>query len=1050
MEMQAGRRRELALLICLALSLGGCGGGGSNSAVKASLPPGPSQTLPPSPTPTPTPSPATPSPSTPVPTPPIDAQLSLTNTYAAQKQGYIGTGVTIGVVDSGIMSSNPAVAGRVSQELIYVDPSTNNTKVDDIVGHGTWVSQVAAGTSFAQFPGGIAPGATLVSARIIDDKAPDDNGSTPPSTVTANDATFFGQVNSDLINAGVKVMNNSWGGITWDTTNTSLNAAFDAAYTPFVVNHGGLVVFAAGNDSQANPSTIATLPTVAKDSSLEKGWLVAVALNSNSPTQLESYSNKCGIAMNYCLAAPGDVIVLDKNTTSSTANPTYYIVEGTSFAAPIVSGAAALVWQAYPYFSNDLVRQTLLGTATPLGGTQPNPTFGYGALNVGAAVNGPQQFNWGDVEVGFTGTSSWNNPISGSGGLIMDGPGTLNLTQASTYLGSTTVKGGTLNAVSLLSGSNSTVTVNNGTLNAGSVFSGSAVVNGGSLNATASLGVDTSIEVNGGSLNSPQVTANLTTVNGGTLNTTSLVSMNTNASVSSINVGPAGTLAFNGGSGSLIPIISGSVTNQGTLVVGGANLNMTGNYTQNGGRLAVPLGSALQVTGSVTLQNSPQLYVYGADSGYTANSHTVVLSANQGFTGTFNPTVGTPSSVTLQATIGYDTNSDAYLNVQQVNLTKITGLPYSPATYAAALQVQSAFNAINNTLKGGSNAQPLPSSFVSAAGSIQQSQSTAVLQKSLDSLSGQMYATSAAMTFEAIDADTRALSDRFDSLLDNPQAMQRENKFQGWSQNLGYQGSFSRSGYDSLAFQLNGSMVGGDRMLGNGAVLGYAISHSQGLGNLQQSADQGFSRALEGMVYGGIVHGNWYTMGRFGVGSDWQNTRRELLLGSQYAGVGSFSNGRYQVAYSESGYRFNAGKWKFTPYADLEYANVERDGFNELGGAGFGLNSSSQNVQRWQAGIGMRGSRQWQMPDGSSLSLQARFQWQDAFSMHGVIPTASFAALQQFMPINGIGLSRYGSIAGVSLNWRFSARSQLSVGADQYNAQRAHATMGSLNYSLRF
>ena len=406
--------------------------------------------------------------------------------------------------------------------------------------------------------------------------------------------------------------------------------------------------------------------------------------------------------------------------------------------------------------------------------------------------------------------------------------------------------------------------------------------------------------------------------------------------------------------------------------------------------------------------------------------------------------------MTLQATIGYDTNSDAYLNVQQVNLTKITGLPYSPATYAAALQVQSAFNAINNTLKGGSNAQPLPSSFVSAAGSIQQSQSTAVLQKSLDSLSGQMYATSAAMTFEAIDADTRALSDRFDSLLDNPQAMQRENKFQGWSQNLGYQGSFSRSGYDSLAFQLNGSMVGGDRMLGNGAVLGYAISHSQGLGNLQQSADQGFSRALEGMVYGGIVHGNWYTMGRFGVGSDWQNTRRELLLGSQYAGVGSFSNGRYQVAYSESGYRFNAGKWKFTPYADLEYANVERDGFNELGGAGFGLNSSSQNVQRWQAGIGMRGSRQWQMPDGSSLSLQARFQWQDAFSMHGVIPTASFAALQQFMPINGIGLSRYGSIAGVSLNWRFSARSQLSVGADQYNAQRAHATMGSLNYSLRF
>jgi uncharacterized protein with beta-barrel porin domain len=403
----------------------------------------------------------------------------------------------------------------------------------------------------------------------------------------------------------------------------------------------------------------------------------------------------------------------------------------------------------------------------------------------------------------------------------------------------------------------------------------------------------------------------------------------------------------------------------------------------------------------------------------------------------------------LHATIGYDLN-DAYLNVTQVNLQAITGLPYSAATYAAAGRVQNAFNTINGVLSGGASAQPLPSSFVSGAASIQQSQTIAELQKSLNSLSGQMYATSAAMTFEAIDADTRALSDRFDSLLDHPQALERSSKFQGWSQNLGYQGSFSRGGYDNVGFQLNGSLVGGDRTFGNGAVLGYAISHSQGLGNLQQSADQGFSRALEGMVYGGIVHGNWYTMGRFGVGSDWQNTRRELLLGNQYAGVGSFSNGRYQVAYSESGYRFSAGAWKFTPYTDLEYANVERDGFNELGGAGFGLSSGAQTIQRWQAGVGLRGSRHWQLPNGSSLSLQGRFQWQDAFAMHGVMPSASFTALQQFMPINGIGLSRYGSIAGVSLNWRFSARSQLSLGADQYNAQRAHATMGTMNYSMRF
>jgi autotransporter-associated beta strand protein len=963
--MQALRRRELALLVGLAVSLSGCGGGGGNSNVRGAAP------APSAPSSTPTPSPApSPSPSSNVPTPPTDAQLSLTNAYAAQRQGYNGAGVTIGVVDSGIMRSNPAVAGRVSQELIYVDPKQNNINVDDVVGHGTWVSEIAAGSSFAQFPGGIASGANLVSARIIADSAPDDNGSTPPAQVTTSDATFFGQLGGDLINAGVKVMNNSWGGITWDTTNASLNAAFDNAYVPFVEQHNGLVVFAAGNDSQANPSTIAALPYYVRntDPNLQKGWLVAVALNSNNPTQLDSYSNQCGVAMNFCLAAPGDVIVLDKNTTSSTTNPNYYIVEGTSFAAPIVSGAAALVWQAYPYFTNDLVRQTLLGTATPIG-AQPNPTFGYGVLNIGAAVNGPQQFNWGNVEVGFNGTSSWNNPISGTGGLIFDGPGMLTLSQPSTYTGGTTINSGILNAVSLASGA--------------------TIASGAQLLITGNYSI-----------------------------------------------------------ASKTPLITGNVSNQGVLVVGTtSNLVMQGNYAQPSGELAVSLGTSLQVTGSATLGSGSSLYVYGANQGYVANSKTTVLSATNGLTGTFTYLTWSPS-VTLSASLFYDAN-DAYLNVQQITLTKAAGSPYGSAAYSGAVRTQSAFNTINSVMSG-SNAQPLPSSFVSGAAAIQQSQSTAALQQSLNSLSGQMYAASAAMTFEAIDADTRALSDRFDSLLDNPQALQRENKFQNWSQNLNHQGSFSRSGYDSLGFQLNGSMVGGDRMLGNGAVMGYAISHSQGLGNLQQSADQGFSRALEGMLYGGIVRGNWYAMGRVGVGNDWQNTRRELLLGNQYAGVGSVSRGSYDVAYSESGYRFNAGKWKFTPFANLQYAYVQRDGFNELGGDGFGLNSSSQTIQRWQAGLGLRGSREWKLPDGSSLSLQGHFMWQDAFAMRGVVPTASFAALQQFMPINGIGLSRYGNVAGVSLDWRFSARSQLSFGADQYTAQREHATMGTVNYSLVF
>ncbi|HET6907397.1 MAG TPA: S8 family serine peptidase, partial [Rhodanobacteraceae bacterium] len=707
-RIQGGGRNGIVAL--LLLSLGACGGGGGNSNVR------PSSTPPPPPPPPPS-----------TPQPPLDAQLAITNTYTAHNAGYTGKGVTIGVVDSGIMRSNPTVAGRVLQELIYVDPTQNNTSVDDVVGHGTWVSEIAAGTSFGQFAGGIAPGANLVSARIISDNAPDDNGSTPPATVTVSDAQFFQQVNNDLISAGVKVMNNSWGGITWDTTNASVNQAFDAAYSPFVNQNGGLVVFAAGNDSQANPSTIAALPSVAPD--LEKGWLVAVAVNSNAPTQLESYSNKCGIAMKYCLAAPGDVIVLDKNATASTTNPSYYIVEGTSFAAPQVSGAAALVWQAYPYFNNDLVRQTLLGTADPLGGSQPNPTFGYGELDVGRAVNGPARFDWGDVTVGFSGTSNWNNPISGAGGLIMQGPGTLKLTQPSSYSGLTQVQGGTLSAVSLASGA---------------------------------------------------------------------------------TIGAQGTL--------IAPNIGGNVTNSGVMQVGTSDTRIGGNYVQSGGRLSVSLGSALRVAGTATLSGG-DLYVYQANQGYVANSHTDVLTANGGLTGTFSA-LDTASSVLLVATLNYDAN-DAWLNVQQVSVTAVPAMAYTAASSSAAVRVQGAFDRITGQLAT-TGATSIDPGFIAGAGALQRTGTLDVLQQSLESLSGQLHAASAALAFQAMDVRNQAMSQRFDALGDGASG--------AWTRRIGGQGQLAQGGYSTIAYQMDGSMVGDDHRFGPHFVTGYALGQSGELG----------------------------------------------------------------------------------------------------------------------------------------------------------------------------------------------------------------------------
>ncbi len=428
------------LVTAMAAVLGACGGGGGGNNVRVDPPP-----VSPPPTTPPTTPPVTPvKPQQPA----FDAHLTITQAGAARTAGLDGTGVRIGVVDSGVMRNHPTLAGRVLANYTYIDPRTNNVNVDDVVGHGTAVAELAAGKALGSWPGGIAPGAQLVSARIIADQRPSDDGSGSGNEV--NGALGLDQVHQDLISQGVKVMNNSWGGLYW--TNPAATAPIAQEYRPFIIANGGLVVFATGNESKPNPSSMAALPSQAGPggtlpaADLERGWLSVTAVDSTDPSKLASYANACGVAARYCLAAPGAAVYVDPAHTAG-GTPSYLWNYGTSFAAPLVSGAAALVWQKYPYFSNDLVRQTLLGTATDLGASGVDSTFGYGLLNIAKAINGPGRFDWGDITVNVNQAglnSVWSNNIAGSGGLIKQGVGALGLSGTNTYSGATRIEQGTL------------------------------------------------------------------------------------------------------------------------------------------------------------------------------------------------------------------------------------------------------------------------------------------------------------------------------------------------------------------------------------------------------------------------------------------------------------------------------------------------------------------------------------------------------------------------------------------------------------------------------
>lgn len=489
MKQFASGRTALAGALAIALSACSGGSGGENVRVNG---PGSGGGVT-----TPGPPPVTPpvTPGTGGKAPAIDAHLALIN--AKDRQGLTGKGVTIGIVDSGVNRAHPTLTGRVVASYSYVDPAANDLAKDDVVGHGTTVASLAAGNAAGSWPGGVAPGAQIVSARIIADKAPVDDGTGAGNEVDGE--LGLAAVHQDLIANGVKIMNNSWGGLYW--TNPAATAAIANEYRPFILANNGLVVFATGNESQSDPSDMAALPsqpgpngtTPAAD--LERGWLAVTAVNSNAPEELSSYANACGVAARYCLAAPGEAVFIDPQSTGSTSS--LYYGGGTSYAAPLVSGAAALVWEKYPYFTNDMVRQTLLGTATDLGSEGVDATFGHGLLNVAKALNGPGRFDWGDAVVTVPRAplnSVWSNNISGTGGLVKLGAGALVLTGQNTYTGQTRIMQGTL---SLFGGASltSNVNVDGGDLlfRAGTTRITGNVMNNGGVNLLEA-GVNASIE----------------------------------------------------------------------------------------------------------------------------------------------------------------------------------------------------------------------------------------------------------------------------------------------------------------------------------------------------------------------------------------------------------------------------------------------------------------------------------------------------------------------------------------------------------------------------
>ena len=901
--------------------------------------------------------------------PSINRHLSLTNAAGALGAGLKGQGVTIGFLDSGVNRSHPTLSGRVTQSFINIctrPECGNDLSVDDKVGHGTVVASLAAGRPASgiysggqtgNWGGGIAQNANVVSSRIISDAPPVDDGSGEGNEIHAGEGLGedFVFLHKQLADAGAKIINNSWGGLYWSDPALSLELA--TAYKDFTVNRGGLIVFANGNSGDdprfaADPSDNAALPTLANDAVLEKGWLTVGALDPANPTQLTSYSQRCGIAMNYCLVAPGNVVFIDPDATSA-ATSGLYQGGGTSYAAPLVSGAAAVVWSAFPYFSNDQVRQAILGGARDLGAAGVDAVFGWGLLDVSKAANGPSNFAWGDFSVAFSGNSVWRNPIIGSGGLIKGGSGILTLAEAASFTGATRVDAGGLD---IRKGLRSDLTIANGaTVWASGAFGG--------------------------------------------------------------NVGNSGRF-FNGAS---------------------TPASIAGNFSQAAnGNLGVWLGSRLQVTGTATLAG--QMSILGVKSGYTTTAKETLLNAAGGVSGTFSVLKAAPN-VFLDASLSYDPNN-VFLDINRINVANaIAGMSLSTITQVSAQRVESAMTAIDGQL-GGIAPAGIGSAFIEAAGALQQSSSIANADVSLRSLSGELHAASTAMTFDAIDAGRRALNARVDALAHAPSAAG------GWYRDLSSSGTLAQSGYDSVGIDASGEMIGNDWRIGD-AVLGIAMNRLDQSSWLSEFGDRSRGRQRELQLYAAAWRGDWYGQAQLASGAFQRQMQRNLLLGAMRDAVATQLSGDYLGAFGEIGRRFEAGDIALTPYLGTQYVRIANDGFDEAGATGFGLRANAWDSSRWQGFAGLRAARGWRLGD-ADLRVDARAEWQQTLASSGELFEASYVGLEQWAPLQGMGLARRSQLFGVGLSAAFGDRTAFRFDLSRRSSDVGAGNMASLQALYRF
>ncbi len=332
--------------------------------------------------------------------------LSQINASSAYARGYLGLNTTtnkkvlVGVFDDSIYANHSDLKDNIIKTFDMTngittgtDSSGNAQTMDDLY-HGTHVAGIIAARLNNTGMHGVAPDAGLLV-----------------SYYGFNDTVSLTEALTPLMNNGARVINISQGySCPDDASDCSIYYADKTnepntkypTYTNFEAiafnviqslrrasKEDIVIVHSAGNDTNDNPTILSGAPLVEEFSSsgaysLENLFITVVAVDSEN--EISDFSNRCGVAKEYCLAAPGGNRTPVELITSTVNNNSYAELAGTSMAAPVVTGSVALLMGAFPHLTSQEVVALLFETATDLGDSGVDEIYGHGLINLDKAT----------------------------------------------------------------------------------------------------------------------------------------------------------------------------------------------------------------------------------------------------------------------------------------------------------------------------------------------------------------------------------------------------------------------------------------------------------------------------------------------------------------------------------------------------------------------------------------------------------------------------------------------------------------------------------------